>query len=116
MSNHPERLLILLLFPGLALACAEHRAASKDPAMKPTATAPQFKPLFPDSAALTKDWSVRLWSDIAQPAPDSAWELRDGILQCAKDRGSWLISNAEYSDFTLELDFRIGPEGNSGVA
>ncbi len=42
--------------------------------------------------------------------------MRDGILQCTKDRGSWLISNAEYSDFVLEFDFRIGPQGNSGVA
>lgn len=44
------------------------------------------------------------------------WSVRDGLLHFdgAKD-GSHLCTVAEFSDFELKLDWKIGPDGDSGV-
>jgi hypothetical protein len=42
--------------------------------------------------------------------------VKDGVLTSAGDRGCWFISEAEYGDFELEYEFRLGPRGNSGLA
>ena len=74
-------------------------------------------PLFTDESGAKKDWAVRLWSDVSKPAPEGVtWQLHDGVLNGSEPRGTWLISNAEYADFVLELDFKLGEGGNSGVA
>ncbi|HZL34410.1 MAG TPA: DUF1080 domain-containing protein [Tepidisphaeraceae bacterium] len=64
------------------------------------------------------DWLARAWDDIHNAAPDGAkWEVDGrGILHGSEPRGTWLISKAEYANFELNLDFKIPPRGNSGVA
>ncbi len=80
------------------------------------ADADGFTPLF------TKDgppagFVVRNWSDVSQPAPEgAAWAVKDGVLQSTGSRGCWLVSEAEYADFVLEYEFKLGPRGNSGCA
>ena len=46
--------------------------------------------------------------------PDS-WHVKDGILYTEGDGDGWISTNREYSDFELELEFRVPPGGNSGV-
>ena len=43
------------------------------------------------------------------------WKTEDGTLLCTGKRGPWLRSKGEYADFNLRLDYKIKPEGNSGV-
>ncbi len=43
------------------------------------------------------------------------WRVEDGLLLCTGKRGSWLRSLQEHGDFNLRLQYRIKPEGNSGV-
>ncbi|MDB5302183.1 MAG: hypothetical protein JWO87_3846 [Phycisphaerales bacterium] len=73
--------------------------------------------LFADKGA-PKGWSVRAWDDLAKEAPaDAKWLVDDnGVLHGSDPRGTWLISEKEYGDFVLELDFKIPAHGNSGVA
>lgn len=53
----------------------------------------------------------------------TGWEIVDGTLHCkgsgqgeagARDGGD-IITNGEYSDFRLKLEWRIAPGGNSGI-
>jgi hypothetical protein len=63
-------------------------------------------------------WLVREWNDLSKPAAEGAkWTVDDnGILHGSDPRGTWLVSENEYSDFVLTLDFKLPPQGNSGVA
>ena len=84
--------------------------------MYPRLHAEEIKSLFPDDG-IPKDWVVRAWSDVGKPGPQGAqWVVEKGILNGGGARGSWLISNKEYSDFELSFDFKLGPQGNSGFA
>ncbi|MBI3877154.1 MAG: DUF1080 domain-containing protein [Verrucomicrobia bacterium] len=42
--------------------------------------------------------------------------VKDGIIYCAKGGGGNLLTEKEYSDFILRLDFRLEPGSNNGVA
>ena len=44
-----------------------------------------------------------------------SWKFEDGILRTEGDGGGWLSTKRQYSDFRLELEFRVPPGGNSGV-
>jgi 3-keto-disaccharide hydrolase len=48
------------------------------------------------------------------PIGDANWEVVDGAVRA--DAGSgYLVSNAAYGDFDLELEFFVSPDANSGV-
>ncbi|MEM7234003.1 MAG: DUF1080 domain-containing protein [Planctomycetota bacterium] len=48
--------------------------------------------------------------------PSSNWGVKDGVLFCnGKAGASWLATTREYSDFELSLEFKLPPNGNSGV-
>jgi hypothetical protein len=84
--------------------------------MYPRLQAEEIKSLFPDDG-IPKDWVVRAWSDIGKPGPDGAqWIVEKGVLNGGGARGSWLISKKDYTDFELSFDFKLGPQGNSGLA
>lgn len=73
-------------------------------------------PLFPTDGP-PKGWTVREWNDLAKPAPaGTEWVVRDGILRPGGKRGTWLVSDREYSDFVLEFEIKLTERGNSGVA
>jgi len=73
--------------------------------------------LFTEKGPLTKGWSAREWNDLTKVAEGAQWTVDDdGILHGSERRGTWLVSDKEYSDFHLELEFKIAAEGNSGVA
>ena len=75
-----------------------------------------FVPLFPKDG-LPEGWVVRAWNDISQPPADSAvWRVENGVLHGGEPRGTWLISEQQYTDFTLEYEFKLGETGNSGLA
>lgn len=47
---------------------------------------------------------------------ESAWGAGKGILFTAGEGGGWLMTDKEYGDFELRLEFRLSVNGNSGVA
>lgn len=73
-----------------------------------------FNPLFTDDD-LSRDWTVRAWDDVSKPA-DAVWAFDDGVLHGGEPRGSWLLSKEAYDDFELQFEFKLGEQGNSGVA
>lgn len=54
------------------------------------------------------------WVEIGS---ENAWQVRDGILHCTGEKTgyAWLSTDRTYGDFVLEFDWRIEPEGNTGV-
>jgi hypothetical protein len=75
-----------------------------------------FTSLFPKDGP-PQGWVVRAWNDVKDtPTSPTEWKVIDGILHGGEPRGSWLMSEKEYSDFVLEFDFKLGERGNSGCA
>ena len=67
---------------------------------------PAGKPLF-NGKDLT-DWVI------INSAPDN-WSAEDGILKCTGKGGGWISTAKEYDNFELSLEFKVPPDGNSGV-
>jgi len=46
-----------------------------------------------------------------------AWSVVDGVVACSgdKDGYAWLSTDRVYGDFELTLEWRIEPEGNTGI-
>jgi len=97
------------------LACVLWLAVGSATAVeKPDETG--FVPLFPKDG-VPEGWLVRAWSDVNQPVdPNIKWVVKDGVLHGSEPRGTWLISERQYSDFVLRFDFRLSEQGNSGCA
>jgi serine/threonine protein kinase len=43
------------------------------------------------------------------------WRLKDGELSDAGRGRGWVGTKAEYTDFEVELEYKFGPKGNSGI-
>src|SRR4026209_777990 len=75
-----------------------------------------FVALFREDG-VPKGWTVRKWDEVKTAAePGVHWKVEKGILRGSEPRGTWLISEAEYGDFVLEFEWKLGERGNSGVA
>ncbi|HNU99901.1 MAG: DUF1080 domain-containing protein [Verrucomicrobia bacterium] len=75
-----------------------------------------WRPLFPEDG-VPQGWLVRHWADLRNPPPaDTEWRVSGGVLSNTGSRGTWLISEAEYGDFDLDYEFKLGERGNSGCA
>jgi hypothetical protein len=46
----------------------------------------------------------------------SSWGASDGILFTSGANGGWLMTEKEYGDFEVRLEFKVPEKGNSGVA
>jgi hypothetical protein len=77
------------------------RSADKD--------APEgFEPLF-NGKDLT-GWKVNKGGNM------KVWGAEDGILYVQGTGGGWLMTEKEYGDFEVQLEFKVPEKGNSGVA
>ena len=71
--------------------------------------------LFTKNGPVTEGWSIRAWDDVKNPGPEGAkWQVINGVLHGGEPRGSWLVSDKEYSDFAMKWEFLLGERGNSG--
>jgi hypothetical protein len=99
---------------GAVLGAVAAGCAASGPRGSGPAPGGAFVALFPNDGP-PQGWRVSDWSNVAKPPPQgAAWTVTDGILRCST-RGTWLVSEAVYGDFVLELDFRLGEKGNGGV-
>ncbi|HVQ28991.1 MAG TPA: DUF1080 domain-containing protein [Vicinamibacteria bacterium] len=113
-----------ILFIGALLGSLPATAA--EPAAEP-----KFEKLFTRPGVVGEGWVVRNWVDVSEPPKwPVVWDVdADGVL-CGTGRyapgttgdrwiGTWLLSERQYADFILELDFKFkngGKSGNGGVA
>jgi hypothetical protein len=74
-----------------------------------------WTPLFKEDGE-PKGFRVTAWDDVSKPPPQGAkWVVKDGVLHGSNPRGTWLVSDKEYSDFELRLEFKVAEQGNSGI-
>lgn len=98
---------LLFVFSAALLLAFSIRAADEDSG---------FKPLFAEDG-VPKGWLVRTWDNLKNPAQGGVvWRVKDGVLHGSEPRGTWLVSEKEYSDFILEFEWKLGERGNSGCA
>jgi hypothetical protein len=58
------------------------------------------------------------WHSYLKDTPGSAWKVSDGAIMLdhgAGGTGGDLVTNGEYQNFELEMDWKISEAGNSGI-
>src|SRR5208282_786858 len=63
---------------------------------------------------LLEDHSATAWSGWKTPGLPAGWQVAGGVLSKSGPVED-LVSNRNYRNFELELEWKIGKEGNSGV-
>lgn len=93
---------------GLVLAaCAPATPQADTPLPAAMAASDSFVPLF-DGRSLAG------WRGFRSATPPAGWVAQDGELRRVAGRGD-LLTARQYADFELELEWKVGPAGNSGV-
>jgi len=95
-----SRLMILIVTGSGLGACSSGSEDSSGPA---GGEAAQWQTLFDGSSFV--GWKQE---------GDANWQLVDGAAQADSGSG-FLVTNAVYADFDLELEFFVSPDANSGV-
>jgi Domain of Unknown Function (DUF1080) len=57
------------------------------------------------------------WHSYGKPGVNTRWKIADGALTidtASKESGD-IVTNDEYENFDLQLDWKIAPKGNSGI-
>jgi hypothetical protein len=72
-----------------------------------------FKPIFDGETTAG-------WHTYGKTTAGSAWKVEDGVLHfdpaAAKDgEGGDLVTDKEYTNFHLKLEWKVAPESNSGI-
>ncbi|MCC6288042.1 MAG: DUF1080 domain-containing protein [Chitinophagaceae bacterium] len=104
--------IILSGFALSVLALSNVNAQTKDNELSATEKKAGWKLLF-DGA------TTNGWHSYGKTALGEAWNVQDGTLHLGQHEGEEAGGDAttadEYGDFELKLDWKISPNGNSGV-
>jgi opacity protein-like surface antigen len=104
-----RRLLESLCALGLLLATTLLVSAAPANQLTDSEKAAGWKLLF--DGQTTQGWR----SFKKQSFPAKGWIVEDGWLRGLGKGGGDIVSDAEYTDFELQWDWKIAPDGNSGV-
>lgn len=94
------------------------RRSVRQPAVRIAGKPPERPALAPDEqadgwVALFDGASLDHWTTLEPHW--ASWSIVDGALQRSGRAGTWLRSKKRYGSFILRLEYRIVPDGNSGV-
>ncbi|RYZ13439.1 MAG: DUF1080 domain-containing protein [Alphaproteobacteria bacterium] len=116
-----------LAFAALMLgACGGEPPAPAAPA-EPVAEAPAPAPEVTGANSLTAEqtaqgWKLLFngtdltgWKGYKKDKPGDAWKVEDGTLALTAGRAGDLMTVEEYGPFELSYEWKISPNGNSGV-
>lgn len=92
--------------------------------------AAEMQSVFTKDGPVMEGWVTRDWADVSKPPKKPVhWEVKEGVLYgtgrystgSSGDNwiGTWLLSEREYADFALEVEFKFkngGQYGNGGIA
>lgn len=78
--------------------------------------------LAAEDPLITGDWqnllagdSLAGWRNYKSDEVSAGWEVKDGILHRSGKRAGDLITREQFTDFELELEWRVETGGNSGI-
>lgn len=55
------------------------------------------------------------WHSYLQDEPLAQWQIQDGAIYLSEGGGRDLVTDAEFQNFELEMDWKIAEGGNSGI-
>jgi hypothetical protein len=89
----------LLLTAALAISCSSNR-------------------LHADSGfvSLFNGENMEGWTSLTKPNSHGAWRVENGVLVCPAESTDNIFSEKDYSDFILQLDFKLTEKANNGIA
>ena len=76
-------------------------------------TAPSFAQVPEGFTPLFNGKDLTGWKATGKP---NVWGAEDGVLYVAGGGGGWLITEKDYANFELRLEYKMPKMGNSGVA
>jgi hypothetical protein len=104
-----------------ALACAPAQEASEEPAAEETSLDQQAPPNTLTEQERRDGWrllfdgaTTRGWRGYKQPTMPAGWSVVNGALTRTGPTRD-IISEDQFGDFELALEWRIAPGGNSGI-
>lgn len=127
LQNSVRRLAWLVLAAPLATAagCASSKSQSAPAvAADPAAEGAQNTLTAAEQAAgwrlLFDGTSTKGWRGYKKPAfPEKGWHVENGILKHEKNeegfRAGDILTDEQFSNFELVMDFKLVPRGNSGI-
>ena len=116
--------LPLAAFAALMLACGGERGAEEASVATESREAPAAESPAPAAVALLQPGTLSGWHAYGGGAPGAAWSVDpEGVLHFdpsitgddGETLGGDIVTDAAYDDYELELEWRIGPCGNSGI-
>lgn len=108
------RNLFLLGMAATVLSCHTQNKTTMQSSENNTASEPGWVSLFDGK-------STSGWHTYNKTGVGSAWKAEDGVLHLdaaskkAGAQGGDIVSDEEYENFHLKLDWKLAPNGNSGV-
>jgi hypothetical protein len=117
----PYPKLVVLAALAATAACATSTATTGTP---PESAATPVTPAPPAEAAVAgSDWqqlfdgsTSKGWRAFKGAAfPETGWSITDGTLRSDKGAQVDIVTEQQYADFELMLEFRLGEAGNSGI-
>ena len=107
--------LSFFLFAGLILACNTSKKATMNSTDNAKAIEEGWISLFDGK-------STNGWHSYGKTTAGNAWKINDGVMyfdaagkKDKKEEGGDLVTNDEYENFHLKIDWKISPKGNSGI-
>ncbi|MEO7802783.1 MAG: DUF1080 domain-containing protein [Ginsengibacter sp.] len=113
MKNWITALAGLVIFAGCNTSHKTNSAAS-------TSNATQMNTINSDWVSLFDGKSLDGWRTYQNKESDS-WSVMDGVIHCKgsvddkSDMRADLITNQQFENFELSLDWKLSPQGNSGI-
>lgn len=112
-------LALIILLPVAVGSC--HTAASPPAGPSASVSPSVSSSVSPSDRAMRGDWrplfdgrSLDAWRGYRSQTIPNAWHIANGTLAKEMPVGD-IVSRDEFGDFELELEWRIGEAGNSGI-
>lgn len=105
-----KKIIVLICFLPLVLACKEGKKKEAE-----TIAVQEIETTDGEWVSLMH---ADKWRGYNQDSLPDNWIVKEGIIECfgkAGDMGGDIISKEQYDNFELSLEWKISPEGNSGV-
>ncbi|MDA1120663.1 MAG: DUF1080 domain-containing protein [Bacteroidetes bacterium] len=110
-ANINQITCLLILF---SISCSQQKQAGEV-----TSTTPEPEPEW---VTLFDGQTLNGWKRYNADEIGSLWNVEDGIIACfsegggeASSSGGSLITVKQYGNFELSLEFKLSPDGNSGI-
>ena len=117
-----NKLSLLILSASIFCSCNSPESSSDSAAVKGDSTATTTKSDASDWVSLFDGKSTAGWHSYGKTTVDSIWKVADGAIYLDttiktphSSISQDLVSQDEYDNFHLKLEWKIAPKGNSGL-